>query len=57
MTPLQSNVLKLVAALSGFGLLAWMDWAGVSDPDLKLLIYQALTGLGIIHVVNGSSPK
>lgn len=57
MTPLQSNVLKLVAALAGFGLLAWMDYAGVSDPDLKLLVYQALTGLGIIHVVNGSSSK
>lgn len=56
MTPLQSNVLKLVAALAGFGLLAWMDYAGISDPGLKLLIYQALTGLGIVHIV-GSSPK
>ncbi len=57
MTPLQSNVLKLVAALAGFGLLAWMDWAGIKDPDLKILIYQALTAVGVLHVVNGSSSK
>ncbi len=55
MTPFQSNALKLLGACAGFGLLAWMDYAGIKDPDLKLLIYQALTGLGIVHIVGSSS--
>ena len=57
MTPLQSNILKLIAGAACFGLLGWMDWAGIKDPDLKLLVYQALTTVGILHVVNGSSSK
>lgn len=55
MTPFQANLIKLLAAGGCFGLLAWMDWAGIKDPDLKILVYQALTTLGIVHIVGSSS--
>ncbi len=55
MTPLQSNVLKLIAGCAGFGLLAWMDYAGIKDPDLRMLVIQAMTTVGIVHVLGSSS--